>query len=536
MKKITLIFFISFINNIIFSQSDYTFKKIIDLPFGGYATSVKQSSDEGYIICGSYYDSLGYLAGNFLLKLSKDGSSLWYKEFPHPWNFAFRDLTIDLAGNIYVSGSGPDTTGGTDINLIILKTNSSGTILWSKSYGGLEVDLSWSVDLTSDNNILATGWTESYESSGAGATAYTIKVDLNGNLLWNKFYGDSTFSANYCVKEVYPNKYVTLGSSGPSGDYGRFSVFDNNGNILVSKNISYSDWLFLPTVTRYNNGGYLIAGSVGSFSGLGSLRPFLMALDSSYNFLWAKKYVTPTISDAEEFISINRTSDGNYITSFEPEGVNGTQKSFGMMKLDDSGAIIWGKLYEQNYFAYPYRLIETKDSGYIEVGFIQKQISLAYQQPFVIKSNNLGIINGCISDTSISSVIQNVVPIITPHVSISSNCIVNNISVSYSNLIMLDSIYCVDSVPSTNGMEQYLINNEVFVYPNPASSGTTFSLSTELKKGVLNIFDVTGKKISSKDFSGLEVSFNRNQLSNGMYFYTIDAENKIIAKGKLIFK
>lgn len=535
MKKIALIFFLS-LNGILFSQSDYTFKKIIQLQFGGFATSVKQASDESYVICGAYYDSLGYQAGNFLTKLSKDGLTLWYKEFPHPWYFAFRDLTIDIAGNIYVAGSGPDTIGSTDINLIILKTNSSGTISWCKGYGGLGGEVSWSVDCTSDNNILATGWTESYDSPGAGATAYTIKADLNGNLIWTKFYGDSTYSANYCVKEVYPNKYITLGSSGPSGNFGRFCVFDNNGNLLASKNIQYLNLLYLTSVAQYSNGGYLIAGSVASFSGVAPLRPFLMALDSSCNFLWAKKYITPTVVYAEEFISINRTMDGNYVTSFEPEGVNGTQKSFGITKLDVTGAIIWEKLYEQNYYAYPYKLIEAKDGGYIGVGFIQKEVSLlASQKPFIIKTNSLGVINGCTSDTTLSSSFQNATPIITSFGIVSSAGLVNNPIINNVSVTRLDSVFCVDSVPSTIGIEHYLIANEVNVYPNPVLLETTFSLAKELKKGTLNIFDVTGKKIISKNFSGIEVIFNRNQLPSGMYFYTIDSENTNIAKGKLIF-
>lgn len=530
MKKIIVIFFLCILSSISFSQGDFTFKKIIHLPFGGFATSVKQTLDEGYIVCGAYYlSSSASQNGSFLMKLSKDGTTQWYKEFPPPLYF-FRDLTLDLSGNIYVLAAEPDSVGSTNVNIIIIKLTSSGIVLWSKSYGGSNADAAYSIDFTTDNNILLSGTTESYASTGAGATSYTLKIDLNGNLLWNKFFIDPVYNLAFQIKELYPNKYVSIGRYSTS-NYGGFSVFDNNGNLLVSKSIEYPNFSVLSSVTQYKNGGYLIAGTTGSWD----LCPFLVALDSGYNFLWAKKYFPP-ISITSEFISIHKIVDGNYITSFEPEGVNGNPKSMGIMKLDSAGTIIWGKIYEQNNYTYPFKLIVAKDSGYVEVGFIQKIYPPGLQQPFIIKTNNFGEVNGCISDTIVTSGSINVVPTITSYGSVSSACIVNNTTLSNTFVSRLDSIYCIDSVSYTIGIEQYLINNEVIVYPNPVLSETTFSLSTELKKGVLNIFDVTGKKISSKDFSGLEVNFNRNQLPSGMYFYTIGSENKIIAKGKLIFR
>ncbi len=530
-KKILLLIFIISISQC-FSQSDFTFKKIIQLPYGGSATAVKQLPDESYIVCGYYLDSSGYTEGGFLAKLSKNGLTQWYKKFEFPIYISFNDLTFDFSGDIYICANSPINITSTDINIVIIKTDSIGNVLWTKGYGGPDVDFGITIDHTSDDNIIISGYTESYELGSAGATSYTIKVDLNGNQLWNKYYGDNTFNRTNFVKEIYPNKYVSLGINCSSGDCGSFSVFDGSGTVLCSKNFVYSDFTGFSSVTAYKNGGYLVAGYTASFSGPSNLHPFLMALDQNYNFLWAKKYTPPTVTVAE-FISVNQTSDGNYIVSFEPENVNGTSKSVGMIKLDSAGVIIWGKLYQQDSYCYPYKLISTIDGGYMEVGFIQKA---SLQKPFIIKTDNAGDINGCVIDTTISINYSSVLPSIANRSGEFSACIVYSMSLNNNSVVMLDSILCVDSIPSHVGIEDHFTQEEVIVYPNPLLTETVFSFSDEQKNAVLLVYDFKGAIVSKKYFSGIELIFRRNDLASGVYFYRIISRDKLVSKGKLIFK
>lgn len=530
-KKIFLLIFIITIFQG-FSQSDFTFKKIIQLPYGGNATAVKQLPDQSYIICGYYLDSSGYNEGGFLTKISKSGSTQWYKNFEFPWYLSFYDLTFDSSGDIYICANSPISTSSTDINIVIIKTDSMGSVLWTKGYGGTSVDIGFTIDHTSDNNIVVSGYTESYAMGASGATSYTIKVDLDGNVIWNKYYGDNTYNRTNFVKEIYPNKYVSLGINCTSGNCGSFSVFDSIGNVLCSKNFTYSNLTGFSSVTAYENGGYLVAGHTASFSGTSNLHPFLMALDQNYNFLWAKKYFPPTVL-VSEFISVVQTFDGNYVVSFEPENVNGTIKSIGMIKLDSNGSIIWGKLYQQDSYCFPNKLISTLDGGYMEVGFIQKGIR---PKPLMLKTDNAGNINGCVMDTTISINSSSVVPSITNRSGEFSACIVNSMLLSNNHVFMLDSILCVDSIPSQVGVNEYFVGDEVKIYPNPLITETVFSFSNEQENAVLILYDFKGSIVSKKYFSGIELIFSRNDLASGVYFYRIFSREKLVSKGKLIFR
>lgn len=526
---ILFLFSISFTQG--FSQNDFTFKKIIQMPFSGNARSVKQLPDESYIVCGTYFDSLGAYERGFLTKLSKDGLTLWYKKFEFPTYLAFYDLTFDTSGNIYICANSLINGSSTDVNMVIIKTNGSGNVLWSKGYGGTSLEIGYTIDYTTDNHIIVSGYTQSYAMVSAGATTYTLKIDLNGNLIWNKYFEDNTYNQSNFVKEIYPSKYVSLGINCASGTCGSFSVFDESGTVLCSNNFVYSNFTGFASVTQYQDGGYLIAGYTATFSGPSNLHPFLMALDQNYNFLWAKKYTPPTVA-VSEFISVDKTFDGNYMVAFEPEDINGVSKCIGMIKLNPNGEIIWGKLYQQDSYCFPNRLISTIDGGYMEVGFIQKNF---IQKPLIIKTDNIGDINGCIMDSTISINYISVVPTIVNRSGEFSACVVDSIVLSNNSVVMLDSILCVNSVPTQVGNDDYSIDQEVSVYPNPLLTETLFSFSEEQENSVLVLYDFRGAIVSKKYFSGIEYILYRNDLPSGFYFYRIISKNKLISKGKLIF-
>ena len=74
--------------------------------------------------------------------------------------------------------------GGEDVYLV--KTDSNGEFLWSKTYGGTDQDNGWSVHETPDGFVLA-GFTKSF--GAGGFDFYLIKTDSDGEIDWSKTYG-----------------------------------------------------------------------------------------------------------------------------------------------------------------------------------------------------------------------------------------------------------------------------------------------------------------------------------------------------------
>jgi len=143
-----------------------------------YATSVQQTSGGGYIVAGRTY-SFG--AGGwkvFLIKTYANGNLEWAKTYSTGtgWAESVRQTSDGgyiLAGYIY-TGIWPN------YDIFLIKTYANGNVQWAKIYGGGNRDEGAFVQQTSDGGYIVVGTTESF---GAGsADILLIKTDANGDI------------------------------------------------------------------------------------------------------------------------------------------------------------------------------------------------------------------------------------------------------------------------------------------------------------------------------------------------------------------
>jgi hypothetical protein len=80
--------------------------------------------------------------------------------------------------------------GGTDFYLV--KTSSSGAMLWNKIYGGTGNDYARSVVQTNDEGYAIAGYTNSTGASGSG-DIWLVTTDANGNMQWSLTYNGTWF-------------------------------------------------------------------------------------------------------------------------------------------------------------------------------------------------------------------------------------------------------------------------------------------------------------------------------------------------------
>jgi hypothetical protein len=100
-------------------------------------------------------------------------------------------------------------------NIFIMKTDPLGDSLWTKTYGGVGFDNGSMIIETSGNCLVVVGSTDSY---GAGAfDLYLIKTDSVGNVLWTKTYGGSGNDFGNCVQETSDGGFIVCGYTGSFG-------------------------------------------------------------------------------------------------------------------------------------------------------------------------------------------------------------------------------------------------------------------------------------------------------------------------------
>jgi hypothetical protein len=305
---------------------------------GDGSYSVKQTSDGGYILTG-YTFSFGEGSGDvYLIKTDSLGDTLWtrtYGSTGHDQGFYVQETTD--GGFIITAGTYSFGAGLDDVYLI--KTNSLGDTLWTKTYGTVNEDRGWSVQETTDGGYVITGCTDCLPGL---SDVYIIKTDSLGDTLWTRTYGGSDTEYSYSIQET-------------------------------------------------QDGGFIIAGATTSF-GAGGQDVYLIKTDSSGDTLWTKTY-GGTGSDAGYFVqSASGGSDRGYI-------ITGYTGSFGestvdvyLIKTDSLGVTLWTRVYGENQSERGRSVRETTDGGYIIGGWTD---SYGAGDVYLIKTCPDGTVGRC---------------------------------------------------------------------------------------------------------------------------------------------
>jgi hypothetical protein len=259
---------------------------------------------------------------------------------------------------------GYTTSFGTGYDAFLIKTDANGDIIWAKTYGG--TSYASSVQQTSDGGYIVAGST--YSSGTGSDDIFLIKTDAKGNIQWAKIYGETVSDFAFSVQQTSDGGYIVAGFTTSFGA-GEADIFliktDAKGNIQWAKTYggATDDGAF--SVQQTSDGGYILAGWTNSF-GTGEWDIFLIKTDAKGNVQWAKTYGGKG-SEGASFV--RQTADGGYI-------VVGTTNSFGegeldifLIKTDANGNIQWAKTYGGASDEWASSVQQTSDGGYIMAGY-----------------------------------------------------------------------------------------------------------------------------------------------------------------------
>lgn len=119
-----------------------------------------------------------------IVKYNPAGVQQWVRYYngASNGNESVRDMKIDVAGNIYLTGYSFSSVSNLDY--ITIKYNPAGTLQWAARYIGDYLagdNVATSLELDSEGNVYVTGGSREYAS---GSDITTLKYDPSGSMVW----------------------------------------------------------------------------------------------------------------------------------------------------------------------------------------------------------------------------------------------------------------------------------------------------------------------------------------------------------------
>lgn len=496
-------------------------------PYYDRAKKVIQTQDGNFVVVGQT-NGFGSAGNAFIMKVNATGSILWIKDYSGINVDMIWDVIEQSDKKLMMCGSTSSYgAGGSDG--FVMKTDSTGNLIWARAYGSIWWEYFLKISEDGANGFYVAGYAQDVSTTQGTAI---IRMDVMGNISWAKWVDAWSAMGDWWPIDMTPiasGGVVLCGSNSTNSDIEVWK-FSSSGNLIWSN--QYSPGGYGYSILENNNGEILINHAFGNANTVAqSVDNCVMKLDSNGNLIWDKCY-GGIYSDWSRTIS--NTSDGGVIIcGFTNSAGNGDDDAC-LIKIDLNGLVQWAKAYGTAWTEDPSNAVQTSDGGFVFTGQTWA-VGFDYDSSKVhlVKTDSLG--SSSCNDVSWSPILTNQSTVIsTPSTPINFSFQENQITWALNNRYFYTTDICNPaSVESIEG-EQNIIS----IYPNPFSTSATISINGQLKmgNGEFVMYDIFGREVKKLSIANYPFSIQRDNLPSGVYFYKVNAENKIIGTGKVIIE
>lgn len=264
-----------------------------------------------------------------LLKIDTIGNVVWSKNYGTTATESGNHVTVCSDSGYIITGFHSDAFGSN--NSYIMKTDAQGNFLWDRSMGGTDNDVGMETHELANGELVFTGDTRSF-----GAGGYDIqvsKLNSNGTPVWSTYYGDSVQNGCQGILLTSNNRYLSFGET-ETTPFSPFEfwleLLDSSGTIIWKKKTGGvgADAAFAAAETP--DGGFLLTGYSNSHQP-GPMDLVVVRIDSSGNTLWTRQYGGAGVDIGYEVIP---SLDGGFLIAGKYVGAD---EQFYLLHLDSAG-------------------------------------------------------------------------------------------------------------------------------------------------------------------------------------------------------
>jgi hypothetical protein len=301
---------------------------------GSNDNSTVVTSDNNLVICGNTGDKIS------LIKITKSGEKVWMSDV-YGGNMSSASAIVEsVNGNLFVCGKTYRNWDNSRIDILLVKLNSNGDTLWTKTYGGIEAEYGYNILETSDGNILIAGTTLSFGSDPYG-DIYLIKANYQGDTLWTKVIEDPGQETPFHLLETKNGEYLVTGTNEDDDDPREIYLVkvDADGTKLWDKKIGPPTWKWGFSAIELSNEDLIICGL--HTVGVGYNQVLVIKTNNTGNVIWEKEFGEDKIS--EQGNSIKQNIDGSFTITGNSYDVNTMTDDIMLLKIDKDGNQFWVK-------------------------------------------------------------------------------------------------------------------------------------------------------------------------------------------------
>ena len=308
-------------------------------PNSDYTYGIVATPDGGHLLVGATATKADGYSNVWLIKVDAHGNAVWNRTYGRPYTDMGCNIIATSDGNYLIVGYTAITNATGDYECtdsLLIKVDSNGNELWSKTYGEpMAAEYTTVIAATVDGGYaLAGGF---YPNVTGTCEGIIIKVDANGNQQWVKTYNDRETE---CFWGLVANSDGSLTLTGTSNDDLLILKVDQNGYSIWSKFYvaagNDQGWWILGT-----QDGYVVSGTTTAY-GAGGSDAWLIKIDVNGVLQWNQTY--GGAADDTAFV-LTQTLDGGYAIVGSSCSYGAGDSDFWLIKTNANGVMQWNQTY-----------------------------------------------------------------------------------------------------------------------------------------------------------------------------------------------